>query len=44
MLFGWAVAEYVWQQVEEAGRHLGAGPMGVAALAPLEHPVEGVRS
>ena len=44
MLFGWAVAEYVWQQVEEAGRHLGAGPMGVDALAPLEHPVEGVRS
>jgi heterotetrameric sarcosine oxidase gamma subunit len=44
MLFGWAVAEYVWQQVEQAGRHLAAGPMGVDALAPLDKPVEEVRS
>jgi len=40
MLFGWAVAEYMWQQVEEAGRHLGGEPVGIDALAPLDAPVE----
>lgn len=34
MLFGWAVAEYMWRQVQEAGRHLGAIPVGVDALKP----------
>lgn len=43
VLFGWAVAEYVWRQVEEAGRHLGAVPVGVDALAPFDAPLE-VRS
>jgi heterotetrameric sarcosine oxidase gamma subunit len=45
MLFGWAVAEYMWQQVQEAGQHLGAGPVGVHALGPLqEERVEAVHS
>jgi hypothetical protein len=43
MLFGWAVAEYVWRQVDEAARHLGAAPVGVDALAPLDAAVEEVR-
>lgn len=43
MLFGWAVAEYVWLQVEVAARHLGGAPVGVDALAPLDAAVEGVR-
>jgi heterotetrameric sarcosine oxidase gamma subunit len=44
MLFGWAVAEYVWRQVEEAARHLGGAPVGLDALAPLDAAVEEVRS
>lgn len=32
LLFGWAVAEYVWTVVQDAGRHLGGGPAGVEAL------------
>jgi heterotetrameric sarcosine oxidase gamma subunit len=40
MLFGWAVAEYMWRQVEEAGRHLGGAQVGVDALAPLPEPRE----
>ena len=36
MLFGWAVGEYVWSQVEEAGRHLGGAPVGVDALASVD--------
>jgi heterotetrameric sarcosine oxidase gamma subunit len=43
MLFGWAVAEYVWRQVDEAARHVGAAPVGVDALAPLDAAVEEVR-
>lgn len=42
MLFGWAVAEYIWRQVQEAGRHLGAVPVGVDALTPQHAPVEEV--
>jgi glycine cleavage system aminomethyltransferase T len=38
-LFGWAVAEYMWTVVEDAGRHLGARPVGVDALAPLGEPL-----
>ncbi|MGN6167812.1 MAG: hypothetical protein ACTHQQ_06525 [Solirubrobacteraceae bacterium] len=44
MLFGWAVAEYVWRQVEEAARHLGGAPVGLDALAPLEAAVEEARN
>jgi heterotetrameric sarcosine oxidase gamma subunit len=44
MLFGWAVAEYVWRQVEEATRHLGGSPVGIDALASLDAAVEEVRS
>jgi heterotetrameric sarcosine oxidase gamma subunit len=43
MLFGWAVAEYVWRQVEEAARHLGGSPVGIDALASLDAAVEEVR-
>jgi glycine cleavage system aminomethyltransferase T len=35
LLFGWAVAEYMWTVVEDAARHLGGGPVGTAALAPI---------
>jgi heterotetrameric sarcosine oxidase gamma subunit len=42
MLFGWAVAEYMWRQVQEAGRHLGAIPVGIDALNPQRAPVEEV--
>jgi glycine cleavage system aminomethyltransferase T len=34
LLFGWAVAEYVWTVVEDAARSLGGAPVGVEALAP----------
>lgn len=44
MLFGWAAAEYVWRQVEEAARRIGGAPVGVDALSPLDAAVEGVRS
>jgi hypothetical protein len=27
LIFGWAVAEYMWAVVEDAGRPLGATPM-----------------
>jgi heterotetrameric sarcosine oxidase gamma subunit len=43
MLFGWAVAEYVWRQVEEAARRLGGSPVGIDALAPLDAAVQEVR-
>jgi heterotetrameric sarcosine oxidase gamma subunit len=43
MLFGWAVGEYVWSQVEEAGRRLGGAPVGVDALASLDAQVEEAR-
>ncbi|HUA47075.1 MAG TPA: hypothetical protein VMA77_17710 [Solirubrobacteraceae bacterium] len=32
LLFGWAVAEYMWTVVEDAARPLGGGPVGVDAL------------
>jgi glycine cleavage system aminomethyltransferase T len=32
LLFGWAVGEYVWTVVEDAGRHLGGAPAGMGAL------------
>jgi glycine cleavage system aminomethyltransferase T len=35
LLFGWAVAEYVWTVVEDAARQLGGGPIGADALARL---------
>jgi heterotetrameric sarcosine oxidase gamma subunit len=44
LLFGWAVAGYMWTVVEDAGRHLGGGPVGVDALAALAGPVEEVPS
>jgi len=34
-LFGWALGEYMWNVVSDAGGHLGARPIGVDALAPL---------
>ena len=39
MLFGWALAEYMWTVVADAARHLGGGPAGVEALAPLEEAI-----
>jgi heterotetrameric sarcosine oxidase gamma subunit len=36
MLFGAALGEYMWTVVEDAGRHLGAVPLGLDALARLE--------
>jgi heterotetrameric sarcosine oxidase gamma subunit len=36
MLFGWALGEYMWTVVADAGGHLGARPVGVDALAPLD--------
>jgi heterotetrameric sarcosine oxidase gamma subunit len=38
VLFGWAVGEYIWGQVEEAARNLGGGPVGVDALGSLDRP------
>ena len=43
MLFGWAVGEYMWRQVEEAARHLGGAPVGADALASLDAPLQEVR-
>jgi heterotetrameric sarcosine oxidase gamma subunit len=43
MLFGWAVAEYVRRQVDEAARHLGGAPVGIDALASLDAAVEEIR-
>jgi heterotetrameric sarcosine oxidase gamma subunit len=34
-LFGWAVAHYTWTVVADAGRRLGARPVGVDALPAL---------
>jgi heterotetrameric sarcosine oxidase gamma subunit len=36
MLFGAALGRYVWTVVSDAALHLGGGPVGVDALAPLE--------
>ena len=36
MLFGSALGEYMWTVVADAGAHLGATPVGVDALAPLD--------
>ena len=36
MLFGWALGEYMWSVVEDAGGRLGARPVGVDALVPLD--------
>src|SRR5581483_2656886 len=37
ILFGWAIAEYVWTVVADAARPLGGAPVGIEALreAPL---------
>ena len=32
LLFGWAVGEYMWTVVEDAGRPLGGAPVGIGAL------------
>ena len=40
MLFGWAVAQYMWTVVADAGASLGGGPVGADALAPLDAPLE----
>jgi glycine cleavage system aminomethyltransferase T len=37
-LFGWAIGEYVWSVVADAGHHLGGRPIGVDALAMLPGP------
>jgi glycine cleavage system aminomethyltransferase T len=34
VLFGFALGEYMWETVADAGAHLGGGPVGVDALAP----------
>jgi glycine cleavage system aminomethyltransferase T len=38
MLFGAALGQYVWTVVADAAGHLGGGPVGVDALAPLDPP------
>lgn len=38
MLFGAALGQYVWTVVADAAEHLGGGPVGVDALAPLDVP------
>jgi len=40
MLFGWALGEYMWTVVEDAGRHLGARAVGADALASLQGGAE----
>ena len=42
VLFGWAVGEYMWLQVQEAARQLGGAPVGLDALAPLDAPLQRV--
>jgi heterotetrameric sarcosine oxidase gamma subunit len=39
LLFGWAVAQYMWTVVEDAACHLGGAPVGVDTLDPLEEPL-----
>jgi heterotetrameric sarcosine oxidase gamma subunit len=34
-MFGWATGEYMWEVVDDAGRHLGGRPIGVDALPAL---------
>src|SRR5204862_6286473 len=34
-LFGWAIGEYMWSIVADAGLHLGGAPIGADALAQL---------
>jgi glycine cleavage system aminomethyltransferase T len=38
--FGWAIGEYMWSIVSDAGEHLGARPVGVDALSPVSDPVQ----
>ena len=40
MLFGWAVAQYMWTVVADAGVNLGGTAVGTDALAPLDAPLE----
>jgi glycine cleavage system aminomethyltransferase T len=42
-LFGWAVAEYMWTVVDDAGRRLGGSPVGLDALPKLTPPLHEVR-
>lgn len=35
LLFGWALGQYMWTVVQDAGAHLGGRPIGVDALAPV---------
>jgi heterotetrameric sarcosine oxidase gamma subunit len=37
-LFGWAIGEYMWSVVADAGEHLGGRPIGVDALSELPGP------
>jgi heterotetrameric sarcosine oxidase gamma subunit len=39
-LFGWAVGHYLWTVVDDAGRHLGAVPIGADALEQLAPAAE----
>jgi heterotetrameric sarcosine oxidase gamma subunit len=43
-LFGWAVGHYMWTVVSDAGRRLGAVPVGVDALEPVGEAAEEVRT
>jgi heterotetrameric sarcosine oxidase gamma subunit len=43
-LFGWAVGQYMWTAVQDASTHLGARPVGLDALDPLEEPLEEMSS
>jgi glycine cleavage system aminomethyltransferase T len=42
LLFGWAVGEYMWTVVQDAGRQLGGAPVGVDALPPVGESAEEV--
>jgi sarcosine oxidase gamma subunit len=42
--FGWAIGEYMWSIVSDAGEHLGARPIGVDALAPISDPLQEART
>jgi glycine cleavage system aminomethyltransferase T len=35
LLFGWAVAEYMWNVVADAARPFGGAPIGIEALGPV---------
>jgi heterotetrameric sarcosine oxidase gamma subunit len=39
LMIGWALGEYLWETVNDAGRHLGGAPVGLDALADVGKPI-----